>query len=190
MVEDLLTAARLESQALTYDMGEVDLVTEAASIMEQLRRDDIEIRVAGEPAEVWADAGRIRQILRNLLSNAIQHGGPKVYLEIESADGQTLCNVVDDGTGVPDAISGRLFERFVHEGPQSLLTGSVGLGLAIARTLAHEMGGDVVHRREDGLTVFSLRMPTSDGVDHPNETQRPATAIQPSPSDAERLGIT
>ena len=168
MVEDLLTAARLESQALTYDLSRVDIAAEAVSIVEQLRRDDIEIRGAAH-APVLADAGRIRQILRNLLSNAIQHGGPKVYLEIGTDDGDATCDVVDDGEGVPEAIADRLFERFVHEGSQSLLTGSVGLGLAIARTLAHEMGGDVTHRRESGLTVFTLRMPLMDEAAHAGE---------------------
>lgn len=174
MVEDLLTAARLESQALTYDMVEVDLETEVTSITEQLRREDIELRTVGRPLPVWADSGRTRQILRNLLSNAIQHGGEKIYVEMRGGDTATTCDVVDDGDGVSAGIADRLFERFVHEGSQSLLTGSVGLGLAIARSLARAMGGDVAHRREDGLTIFSLELPIapSRGNGKPREIRR------------------
>ena len=161
MVEDLLTAARLESQGLTYDMEVVDLVAEARSIAGHLRRTDIVARAVGDPAPVWADAVRTRQIIRNLLSNAIQHGGPKVSIRIHSGQGVTACEVIDNGTGVPAAIADRLFERFVHEGPSSLLTGSVGLDLAIARSLATAMGGTVTHERASGLTIFTLELPTS-----------------------------
>ena len=69
--------------------------------------------------------------------------------------------MIDNGTGVPAAIADRLFERFDHEGPSSLLTGSVGLGLAIARSLATAMGGTVTHERASGLTIFTLELPTS-----------------------------
>lgn len=166
MVEDLLTAARLESEVLAYDFGPVDLAEQARSITTRLSHPDIRVREIGEPDAVWADEARVRQIIRNLISNALQHGGVDVRVRVRSGEGISACDVVDDGPGVPAAITDRLFERFVHEGPQSLLTGSVGLGLAIARSLANAMGGDVSYSRVDGLTIFTLTLPVVDDTHH------------------------
>jgi hypothetical protein len=68
-------------------------------------------------------------------------------------------SVSDDGTGVTEGMETRLFERFAHEGESSLLAGSVGLGLSIARTLAHGMDGDIVYEPERGWTTFTLTLP-------------------------------
>lgn len=196
MVEDLLTAARLDSEALTYDMSEVDVVAETMSILSQLRRDEIELRVTGDPERVWADSGRTRQIIRNLVANALQHGGDEVYVVVEGAGDATICEVVDDGPGVPPGIVDRLFEPFVHEGTESLLTGSVGLGLAIARSLADAMGGGVTHRRRDGLTVFRLELPVARRSPGPSPARSDAPVEEPAggalvsggPTDGDSLG--
>ena len=194
MVEDLLTAARLESDALAYDLTRVDLAEEARSIAEQLRRTDIEVLTSGGPAAVVADPARARQIVRNLISNAIQHGGERIKVLVRNADAFTACEVIDNGSGVPADIADRLFDRFVHEGRQSLLTGSVGLGLAIAQALATEMGGDVVYTRRNGETSFTLELPTygqnapasANGSDRAKpHTVRPTAAI---PSNASPSG--
>jgi signal transduction histidine kinase len=188
MVEDLLTAARIESEALTYDFGPVDLKAEARSITEHIRASDIEILIEGNPTPVWADAVRTRQIIRNLISNAAQHGGPTVRLRIREGETVTTCDVIDDGPGVPDAITDRLFERFVHEGPQSLLTGSVGLGLAIARSLASAMGGDVTYTRGEGTTTFSLELPIAkDAAALPPTNGSPSPETRASRSSRVRL---
>jgi signal transduction histidine kinase len=181
MVEDLLTAARIESEALTFDLAETDLAAEARSITTQLRRSDIEVRTVGDPAPVWADSARSRQIIRNLIANAVQHGGSSVSLTVRAGDGFTACDIIDDGPGVPLRIADRLFERFVHEGSQSLLTGSVGLGLAIARSLATAMSGDVTYRRDGNLTVFTLRLPNPKPADLAPTNGSPRTATDPDP---------
>jgi signal transduction histidine kinase len=67
--------------------------------------------------------------------------------------------VVDDGPGIPAEIEERLFTRFVHSGATPLLKGSVGLGLAIVRELAHRMGCEVTYRRIRKETWFTVAMP-------------------------------
>jgi hypothetical protein len=56
----------------------------------------------------------------------------------------------------------RIFDRFVHDGTTPLLTGSVGLGLAISRSLAAHMGGDLTYERYSGWTAFTLALPLAD----------------------------
>ena len=62
----------------------------------------------------------------------------------------------------------RLFDRFVHDGDESLLTGSVGLGLSIARSLARTMGGEIRFVREDGWTRFVVVLPAQEGASNGN----------------------
>lgn len=189
MVEDLLTAARLEGEVLAYDFGRVDLAEEARSITTRLRRPDVRVRQIGNPDAVWADAARVRQIIRNLMSNAFQHGGVDVRVVVRPDGGFSACDVVDDGPGVPSAITDRLFERFVHEGNQSLLTGSVGLGLAIARSLANAMGGEVSYRREYGLTIFTLTLPVFRTAQNggPSDPERSSTTVGADPHAAGKV---
>ena len=158
MVEDLLTAARVEGEALAFDYSDVDLLGEVTPIVDRAARQGISIKVVGTGPHVWGDPARVRQIIRNLVSNAIRHGGTDIAIRIEPGDGTVALHVVDDGPGVPDAIVNRLFQPFVHESKKTLLTGSVGLGLAIVRSLATAMGGDVGYRRRDGYTTFSFSL--------------------------------
>ncbi len=67
--------------------------------------------------------------------------------------------VMDDGEGIDESIRERLFEPYVHDGAEPLLAGSVGLGLAIARSLAVGMDGSLSYTRTNGLTYFVLKLP-------------------------------
>ena len=84
----------------------------------------------------WADPNRVRQIIRNLVSNAIKHGGPTVNVYLESDGERAVLTVSDNGEAMEPEVEQRMFDRFVHDGVETLLTGSVGLGLSIARSLA------------------------------------------------------
>jgi signal transduction histidine kinase len=159
MVEDLLMAARLEAGQLTIEQLDVQVVDEVEAVLAPVRRAGSRIEVELTPGLVQVDALRFRQILRNLVSNAVKHGGDTIGILGRIADGQYLVSVIDDGPGVPDTIIDRLFERFVHDGRRALLTGSVGLGLNIARSLADAMGGDLAYDRIGATTVFTLAVP-------------------------------
>lgn len=173
MVEDLLVSAQADAGRLAFDLKETDPVTEIAGVVKELRRLGTPIATQVLAAPVLADPGRLRQLLRNLLSNAIRHGGPTVEVHGAPARGSYLIRVEDDGPGVPAEIEARLFERFVHEGDRPLIVGSVGLGLAITRVLAEGMGGTITHRRDDGRTIFEVRLDLArrldDGASMPSE---------------------
>ena len=72
--------------------------------------------------------------------------------------------VWDNGAGVPEEQIEKLFDRFVHEGGQPLLTGSVGLGLAIASRLTGMLGGKLAYQRFAGRTYFIVNVPAMSEV--------------------------
>lgn len=112
--------------------------------------------------ELWVkgDRDRIVHITRNLLSNAIAHGGPNIRVVVLKREGRGTFVIADDGPGIPSDTSDTLFEPFVNEGSRALITGSLGMGLAVARELAREMEGDLtLERTVDGWTCFSLSLP-------------------------------
>ncbi|MFQ5967889.1 MAG: sensor histidine kinase [Acidimicrobiia bacterium] len=159
MVEDLLTTARLDAGALHYNFEDVEISDEVAEVVVPLARAGVEISVECHAGMVRADRLRLRQILRNLLSNARKYGGDQIRVE-GSVEGRTyVCSVVDDGQGIPEEVADRLFERFVHQGQAPAVKGSVGLGLAIVHALSQGMGGSVTHARVRGETHFTIRLP-------------------------------
>ncbi len=158
MVDDLLTAARLESNALSFAYEYVDVRVESEAAIGAMVRSGADVRITGDVI-VWADPVRIRQIVRNLVSNAIKHGGPSVGIHLEEVNDQTIITVSDNGEGLSPTIEERLFDRFVHDGNETLLTGSVGLGLSIARALTKTMGGEIRFVRASGLTNFEVSLP-------------------------------
>ncbi len=164
MVEDLLTTARLDAGALHFDFDDIAIGAMVREVVEPMIRAGAEIHWDCEPGFIRADGLRTRQILRNLLSNAQKYGGSHIQV-IGRVDGRTYCcEVIDDGNGVPEALSERIFERFVHRG-RTGVNDSVGLGLAIVHALAQGMGGSVKYTRDGGYTVFTVRLPLAEELE-------------------------
>lgn len=146
MIEDLLTAARLEAET-PPDLQPVDvtvLVTELAA----------EFAIGGAPVDVVLPAdtsavrvlGRtdsLRRIVTNLVDNAFKHGGSKVVVTISApAAGSVDVTVDDDGPGIPEGERDRVFERFWRLDPNRAKPG-IGLGLSIVQGLVVACGGKV-----------------------------------------------
>ena len=158
MVDDLLTAARIESTGVEIEMTPTRVMDVLSSAVAPFERAGAEIDRADCLDVVVADSARLRHVLVNLLSNAIRHGGPEVGIEVAAGDGKVDIEVWDNGPGVPDDKVERLFERFVNDGHESLLTGSIGLGLAVASRLTEMMGGELIHQRFAHKTYFIVRL--------------------------------
>lgn len=157
IVEDLLVAARAEMGTVSIDMTIVDLDSELRATIDGLA---IDVEEAPEHlGEVCADPSRIRQILRNLLTNAERYGGPRVRVLAGEVGDWVWLEVRDDGEGVPEHMTQMIFEPYTtaHEG----VAGSIGLGLSVSRQLAEMMGGMLEYRREAGETVFRLELPAT-----------------------------
>ncbi len=159
MVEDLLTTARLDAGALHYTFEDVEVLGEIDEVVGPMLRAGLHIEVDADPGIVRADRLRFRQVLRNLLSNARKYGGPDIRVEGHVEEGKYVCAVADNGEGIPEDLEGRLFQRYIHQGHQPLVLGSVGLGLSIVRALAEGQGGAVHYERRDGWTRFIITLP-------------------------------
>ncbi|MDH3746550.1 MAG: HAMP domain-containing histidine kinase, partial [Acidobacteriota bacterium] len=164
MVEDLLTTARSEAGTIAFQIAEVDLVAELEVNTTGMERTGLLIDSELGATKVWADHMRVRQIMRNLLSNADRHGGDRVRVTSTEVGDVVELVVADDGDGVPADKAVRLFTRYVHEGEDSLTVGSVGMGLAVVKILAEGMSGSVRYERQDGWSCFIVTLPSSEEV--------------------------
>lgn len=160
MVEDLLVAARLDADALTYSAQRVDLAAQVHQVIAPYVRAGDSIRVRVPEIDVYADPLLVRQIVHNLVSNARKHGGQQVVVTGNTDGGQALLVVADNGEGLPQHVEENLFERFVNKGQEALISGSVGLGLAISKELVQKLGGSIRYKRVDGWTTFTVRLKT------------------------------
>lgn len=177
MVDDLLTAARADANALTINLHETAIQDEVHEVVRFVELMRTEVEVFCQDATVLIDPERFRQVLRNLLVNARKHGGAKIKVRGVVKDGRYICTVIDDGPGVPTHVQERLFSRFVHTGESPVIMGSVGLGLAIVQELSRLMGCEVSYRRVKGETWFSVSMPLAEaGIDAVGERLVMATA--------------
>jgi CheY-like chemotaxis protein/two-component sensor histidine kinase len=150
----------------------------AAVVAEQLARRPgarIDIHAHGDDAWVQADAVRLKQMLDNLVENALKYGGRHIEVDIR-ADGDCIALAVkDDGQGIAPELLPRLFQPFV-QGEQTLdrAEGGLGLGLALVRRLALLHGGTLTAESEGSGrgSCFTLRLPRAEA---------PARALERAP---------
>ena len=154
IVEDLLVTARAEAGQLTVHLEPCDLAAEMYRVAELMGGE------ATASSAVWAhaDAGRLRQVLRNLLSNAHRHGGPSVRMSVRSAPSAAVFEIRDDGEPLPESERERIFMAYERSGGQGPV-GSVGLGLYVARLLVRLMGGDLTYDHDGVDAIFKLELP-------------------------------
>lgn len=171
LVDDLLTASRLQSSALVMrqDVVRVGACVHAAVDTVRRTHPTADVRVGELPgALVRGDPDRLAQALENLLSNALRHGRPPVEVSCRHQGDRVLVQVADHGPGVAAQIRPRLFERFAT----GLTSGGTGLGLFIVRELARAHGGEAhyVEPGPDRPGAFVVDLPalTSDADDPPH----------------------
>ena len=147
LVEDLLTLARLDEQR-PLQLSEVDLtvlagdVVSDAHVLEPER--PVTLSVADGVPLVRGDEARLRQVLTNLVGNALQHTpkGASVRVRVGARDGEAVLEVADEGPGMPQDVAARVFERFYRaDASRTRASGGSGLGLSIAAALVRASGG-------------------------------------------------
>lgn len=158
IVEDLLAADSLEQGSLNVDIDVCELGPIVASVLRTAARDGKAATAVGR-GSAYADSVRVRQILRNLVSNAVRYGGDQVTVEVKPTATHVDIEVRDDGNGVPAGDEEAIFEPYRRSSDGEHSSRSVGLGLSVTRQLARLMAGDVEYERRAGLTVFRLRLP-------------------------------
>lgn len=159
LIEDLLVAARAEAASLRCAAVPVRLGAQVAQVLESLEPHESTVEVGAIDGVATADPARVRQIIRNLITNAFRYGGPSVQIEDATAGDHVVLSVIDDGTGIGPEDQEKIFEQFGHATDSRHAAGSVGLGLPIARLLAEKMGGSLTYAYEGERSVFKLSLP-------------------------------
>lgn len=161
LTDDVLVSEGLKVGRFEVTLGAVEVGSVIDQVVQTFELRDIEIRGDWDAAIVLADGRRLRQIVRNLVSNAVKYGGPGITVTGRHTGDRYELVVADDGDGVPEAILDRLFTPYPHLGAGTASGQSVGLGLAIVKELAEAMGGYIDHERQDGKTLFKLELETA-----------------------------
>ncbi len=177
LINNVLNLARIETGNIEYSLGEVALVpllADITSLVEPLftaKHVQCEMVMPSEqppdtPLAVRADAEKVRQIVINLLTNALKFtpSGGRVTVEAghsPNAVSMACVRVSDTGIGIAPSKLDTIFEPFVQlSAPSGSQRDGVGLGLAISRDLARGMGGDVTVASVEGVgTTFMLSLP-------------------------------
>jgi signal transduction histidine kinase len=151
LVEDVLVIPRLEADRLRFqpelfDLG--DLIEDVAKMVFPNGGKKTSLVSLPDGVRVKADRRRVQQVIRNLMENARKYGGDQIMVEGFVMGDQYLIIISDNGPGVPDVETQKVFENFeqLSKGDARESTG-IGLGLPIARRLARAMGGEVWYER-------------------------------------------
>jgi two-component system OmpR family sensor kinase len=164
LVEDLLTLARLDEMR-EAEHGAVDLAVLARDAVDDARATDPgrEIELHAQPAAVTGDADQLRQVLANLLRNALIHtpAGTPIEVSVDRDNGAVRLEVRDHGPGLPTDDTDALFERFWRaEGGRQRGKDGAGLGLAIVAAIVDGHAGAVrAGNAPGGGAAFEVRLP-------------------------------
>jgi len=163
LTADLLDLSQLDAGGLVIQSDDVDLSAIAREVAREFgpradaRGSRLELRTPDSPAIARADPNRLRQIIRILLDNALTHTpeGTKVTVTTYSVNRRAELTVSDEGSGIPQRVQNRIFERFYTADS----AGGSGLGLSIASELAQRMDGRIAISSSKRFTAFTLDLP-------------------------------
>lgn len=169
IVDDLLDLSRIESGRWVPHPVLIDirgLVSDTVSSIQTVsdgKNITVHTSLASEPDIIQADRTALRQILSNLVENAIRHtpNGGKVSITTRTEDDWFILEVTDTGVGIPPEHLSRVFERFYRvDAARTRDGGGTGLGLAIVKHLAEAHSGDVIATSKVGAgTTMRVRLP-------------------------------
>jgi signal transduction histidine kinase len=168
LITDILNYAKLESGRIEYQIHATSLSESLGTVEEMIaplaaaKQISYSVRTECPDVRVCADPEKLRQVLVNLLSNAIRYTEPRGRIDVQCAvdDNDVLIKVTDTGVGIPPDKLDAIFEPFVqvdraYVGQRE----GTGLGLSISRDLARGMGGDLTVRSEFGQgSTFTVRL--------------------------------
>jgi signal transduction histidine kinase len=165
---DLLDAARIQREQFELKRTPTDLVEIASDVLTALARSGLRLPShelvldAGEPIVGYWDAQRLRQLVSNLVSNALKYSpdGGVVRVRITTNDGFGVLTVEDDGIGIKPSEAANLFKPFERASTVRHAVGGVGLGLYISKQIVDAHGGSISLESSPGEgSRFMIRLP-------------------------------
>jgi len=167
--QNLLFLTRGESGRVTLSFANLDLGRFAADTVRDLspaaadRQMELEVSTPRVPVYVFADSGRMQQVLHNLVENALQYSdaGGRIQVRVAAAPGEALLSVSDTGVGIPADDLPYVFERFFRsKRSRRANPGGSGLGLSIVRWIVEAHKGRVTAESAPGRgSTFTVRLP-------------------------------
>jgi signal transduction histidine kinase len=163
IVQDLLVIGRSDGGgSIAINPEPIDIEQELTACLKLYLPPDCSVERDFESSRpVTADPLRLRQVLRNLLTNAVRYGGPSLRAIVKQNTLFTTIALWDNGIGIPPEDVEEIFQPYVRSSTGPALPGSMGLGLAVARKLSQMMGGDLAYHRRDDWSVFEMTLPTA-----------------------------
>lgn len=196
LIEDLLDISRIESGRMRLDLEVVDLREVVKAGVESMRiaaeAKSITLRESFDPrvGSITGDAGRLQQVVWNLVSNAVKFTpqGGEVRISIERVNSYAVISVADTGRGIESAALDSVFDRFWQENGSGETRHGVGLGLSIVKEIVSMHGGVVsVHSAGAGQgSTFTVRLPLPVSPDLAPEDHRDSRANGSEESSAEK----
>lgn len=180
LVEDLLALARLDEKR-PLDLQPVNLVPLAQDAAMDARAGDpdrqIEVIIDDDPVVVRADEMKVRQMMTNLIANAMRHTpeGTPIEIVVSALPGKTTgqFEIVDHGEGIPEQLREKIFDRFYRaDNSRNRETGGSGLGLAIVQSITDAHRGTVsAHETDGGGATFRVELPLEIYADETEESR-------------------
>lgn len=165
LLQDLLDLARLDSGRMQFQTETIilnDLVQEVRGMAQQYSHRAIDVELPDDLIAIQADNHRLKQVLLNLVDNAIKYSEPQTPITIRLAREQdrTIIQVCDRGVGITLQQQNRIFERFYRVDEARNRSGGTGLGLSIVKTLVEGMGGYItLHSQLQHGSTFTISFP-------------------------------
>ncbi len=169
LINDILDLATVDAGIMELDIGETDIAAVVGSAVEGLRdrlneqQIELAIDIPADIGTFLVDERRMRQVLFNLVSNAVRFSNARGHIRVEAArQGDWIVfNVVDDGVGIPEDVMPAIFQPFETRATQGR-RGGAGLGLSIVKSLVELHGGGVDIRSVEGQgTTATVRIPVA-----------------------------
>ena len=188
LVQQLLDLSRLESGTLALDRRQFEIAPMLELALRETRLHagtvTLAVEIAPQPFSLEADDERLHQVVANLVANAVRHSPPAghVLVRATASDGGAVLEVVDEGPGIPESETARVFERFYRaDSARSSRDGGSGLGLAIAQWIVELHGGDIrVERNQPHGCRMVVRIPGRVELHEPAAPEAPAAPTAPS----------
>jgi signal transduction histidine kinase len=191
LIDDVLDLSALESGELRLNVTDVDVFGVVADVVRELRlaaqAKGLTLVLSGSPAHAQADEHRVRQIVGNVIGNAVKYterGAVSVHVDLLPEE--VAVRVVDTGPGIAEEEHEAIFQEYWQSSEARRRRAGTGLGLAIARRLVEMHGGRVELKSRIGSgSTFRIVLPVDRPVDSRRDRSRPR-ASRPPPPPAER----
>jgi PAS domain S-box-containing protein len=173
LIDDILDAAKCNAESLIVNLEQIAVgpvvVQSVRANQTFAERFNVQLLIVGADADAYArvDAGRLEQVLSNLITNAVKFtsSGDAVTVELKTTPACVILEVRDHGPGIPEGFRPFVFQKFSQaDSSDSRPRGGTGLGLYIARTLVERMSGQIEFESAPGSgTTFRVTLPAVQG---------------------------